>query len=189
MRQDQLWHAIRAACQIAQVNDVIIVGSQSILGSYREDDLPESATMSREVDVWVRSDIAEEDRAHAEMLAAAAGEWSMFDQTHGFHIDGVDGTTTILPRGWEDRLVAVENDQTAGTLHGERHTGWCLEPHDLCAAKLCAHRDKDRAFVLGLINLGLVSTAIILERLDSVDAAHAERAQVARRWVQAIRRG
>jgi hypothetical protein len=32
MRRDQLEHAIRAACQIAGLTEVIIVGSQAILG-------------------------------------------------------------------------------------------------------------------------------------------------------------
>jgi hypothetical protein len=40
MRQEQLWHAIRAACQIAQVDEVIIIGSQSILGSIRRGRTP-----------------------------------------------------------------------------------------------------------------------------------------------------
>jgi hypothetical protein len=37
MRRDQLEHAIRAACQIAGLTEVIIVGSQAILGTYTED--------------------------------------------------------------------------------------------------------------------------------------------------------
>jgi hypothetical protein len=34
MRRDQLEHAIRAACQIIQHSEVIVVGSQAILGTY-----------------------------------------------------------------------------------------------------------------------------------------------------------
>lgn len=34
MRRDQLEHAIRAACQIIQQSEVIVVGSQAILGTY-----------------------------------------------------------------------------------------------------------------------------------------------------------
>jgi hypothetical protein len=51
MRRDQLEHAIRtAACQIIERPEVI-VGSQAILGSFREDELPADATMSVEVDI------------------------------------------------------------------------------------------------------------------------------------------
>jgi hypothetical protein len=48
MRRDQLEHAIRAACQIAGLTEVIIVGSQAILGTYTEDELPFYATRSSE---------------------------------------------------------------------------------------------------------------------------------------------
>ncbi len=37
MRRDQLEHAIRTACQIIGRPEVIVVGSQSILGTFRED--------------------------------------------------------------------------------------------------------------------------------------------------------
>jgi hypothetical protein len=40
MRRDQLEHAIRTACQIIGRQEVIVVGSQSILGTFREDQLP-----------------------------------------------------------------------------------------------------------------------------------------------------
>lgn len=51
MRRDQLEHAIRTACQIIGRPEVIVVGSQSILGTFREDDLPADATMSVEIDI------------------------------------------------------------------------------------------------------------------------------------------
>jgi hypothetical protein len=51
MRRDQLEHAIRTACQILGHDAVVVVGSQSILGSFAEDDLPVEATMSTEIDI------------------------------------------------------------------------------------------------------------------------------------------
>jgi hypothetical protein len=51
MRRDQLEHAIRTACQIIGRPEVIVVGSQSILGSFSEDELPADATMSVEIDI------------------------------------------------------------------------------------------------------------------------------------------
>ena len=44
MRRDQLEHAIRTACQIIGQPEVIVVGSQSILGTFPEDQLPADAT-------------------------------------------------------------------------------------------------------------------------------------------------
>ena len=49
MRRDQLEHAIRTACQIIERPEVIVVGSQAILGSFGEDELPADATLSLEV--------------------------------------------------------------------------------------------------------------------------------------------
>jgi hypothetical protein len=51
MRRDQLEHAIRTACQIIGKPEVIVVGSQSILGTFPEDQLPADATMSVEIDI------------------------------------------------------------------------------------------------------------------------------------------
>lgn len=60
MRRDQLEHAIRTACQIIGAPEVIVVGSQSILGSYREERLPAAATMSVEIDILPIADANEE---------------------------------------------------------------------------------------------------------------------------------
>ena len=49
MRYDQLEHAIRAACDISGDTELLIFGSQSILGSYPE--APESLRASIEVDI------------------------------------------------------------------------------------------------------------------------------------------
>jgi predicted NBD/HSP70 family sugar kinase len=53
MRRDQLEHAIRTACQIIGKPEVIVVGSQSILGTFLEDQLPTDATMSVEIENFV----------------------------------------------------------------------------------------------------------------------------------------
>jgi hypothetical protein len=60
MRRDQREHAIRAECQIAGLTEVIIVGSQAILGTYREQQLPFYATRSAEIDVLPIADTAGE---------------------------------------------------------------------------------------------------------------------------------
>lgn len=60
MRRDQLEHAIRAACQIIGRPEVIIVGSQAILGTYPESALPAVVTVSLEVDVLPIAETNEE---------------------------------------------------------------------------------------------------------------------------------
>ena len=76
MRRDQLEHAIRAACQIIQQPAVIVVGSQAILGTYREEELPPEATMSIEVDVLPMGEDNDEIARLADLIEGVAGEWS-----------------------------------------------------------------------------------------------------------------
>jgi hypothetical protein len=102
MRRDQLEHAIRTACQIIGQPAVIVVGSQSILGTYREEDLPAEATMSVEVDILPIADDNAETARLADLIEGVAGEFSPFEQLHGFSIDGVDLETSVLP----DRMVS-----------------------------------------------------------------------------------
>ncbi len=126
MRRDQREHAIRTACQIIAHPAVIVVGSQAILGSYDEQQLPPEATMSLEVDVLPLADNDTETARLADLIEGVAGEWSPFEQQHGFSIDGVDLATAILPAGWRDRLVKVQNANTAAPSGAPQFTGWCL---------------------------------------------------------------
>lgn len=137
MLRSELEHAIRAATDIIRNDAVIIIGSQSILGSWTENELPREATMSKEVDVCPLED--DDAQSLATELDAAIGEMSDFHATHGFYVQGVGRQTAVLPLGWTTRLVPVSNDNTNG------RAGLCLEPHDLCAAKLTAGREKTAA--------------------------------------------
>lgn len=172
MRRDQLEHAIRAACQIIEHPAVILVGSQAILGTYTEDQLPEAATMSIEIDVLPIADTNEETTRLADLIEGVAGEWSPFEQQHGFSIDGVDLSTAILVDGWRDRLVKVQTANTAAPAGEPRFTGWCLDKEDLCVAKLCGFREKDRNFVAGLLDAQLVDSGVITTRLRAVPDTH-----------------
>lgn len=185
MRRDQLEHAIRAACQIIQQPAVIVVGSQAILGTYREEELPPEATMSIEVDVLPMGDDNDEIARLADLIEGVAGEWSPFEQQHGFSIDGVDLTTAILPTGWRDRLVKVQNVNTAAPSGEPQFTGWCLDKEDLCVAKLCAYREKDLNFVGALLRNGLVDRELIGERLSDVSEANISASQRAQDWLRA----
>ncbi len=76
MRRDQLEHAIRTACQIIQRSEVIVVGSQAILGTYDEAELPPHATMSVEVDILPIADSNDETARLADEIEGVAGEFS-----------------------------------------------------------------------------------------------------------------
>lgn len=188
MNRSQLEHAIRAACQILHHPEVIIVGSQAILGTFGEGDLPIEATMSRECDVLPIAETHEETARLADVLEGVAGEWSPFDEEHGFSIDGVDLTTVVLPEGWRSRLVRVQNANTAPPAGEPRFTGWCLEPHDLCASKLMAGREKDWNFVGALLRMQLIDYATLLERVSLTPGSHRSAATRAMSWLRSANR-
>ena len=184
MRRDQLEHAIRTACQIIERSEVIVVGSQSILGTFAEDQLPDDATMSIEVDILpIAEDNAETVRL-ADLIEGVAGEFSPFEELHGYSIDGVDLETSVLPEGWRDRLVKVQNTNTAAPSGDPQFTGWCLNAEDLCVAKVCALREKDRNFVAALLRAGLVDAGAVRERLATVPPQHQAATDRALEWLR-----
>jgi len=187
MRRDQLEHAIRAACQIIERPAVIVVGSQAILGTFTEDRLPPEATMSVEIDILPIADDDAEATRLADLIEGVAGEWSLFEEQHGFSIDGVDHSTAVLPEGWRERLVKVSNANTAAPGGKPRYTGWCLDPEDLCVAKLCAFREKDLNFVAALLDAGLVDPDVISARLVTVPSEHRPAAERGLAWLAARR--
>ncbi len=187
MRRNQLEHAIRTACQIIGAPEVIVVGSQSILGTYREEQPPPAATMSVEIDVLPIAESNEETARLADLIEGVAGEFSPFEQTHGFSIDGVDLSTSALPDGWRTRLVRVQNANTAAPSGEPQFTGWCLDKEDLCVAKLCALREKDQNFVGALLDAGLVDVPVIAARLAMVAERFHPDAERAIGWLAARR--
>jgi len=194
MRRDQLEHAIRTACQIIGKPAVIVVGSQAILGTFREEQLPPAATMSAEIDILPIADDNDETSRLADIIEGVAGEFSPFEELHGFSIDGVDLTTSALPASWRDRLVIVQNANTAAPdgkpqYAGwclDKEDGWCLDKEDLCVAKLCAFREKDQNFVAALFRAKLIDRETILTRLTTVDERHRKAAERAGSWLRSL---
>jgi hypothetical protein len=154
MDRRQLEHVIRAVGDLLGVKEVIVIGSQAILGAY-PDDLPRSVLRSREVDVAP----IDGDEVVALRINGAVGELTLFDKTYGYYAEGVTLDVATLPEGWRDRLIPVSSPATNGV------TGLCLEPHDLCIAKLAARREKDIEFVAALVQSGHVKREVLLERL------------------------
>ena len=183
MRRDQLEHAIRTACQIIEQAEVIVVGSQAILGTFDESELPAAATMSIEVDILPIADSNAETARLADLIEGVAGELSPFEKLHGFSIDGVDLETAVLPDGWHDRLVKVQNANTAAPDGEARFTGWCLDKEDLCVAKLVALREKDRNFVAALLKADLVDADLIASRLRTLPREHVATSEAALTWL------
>lgn len=92
MRRQDLAHLLRAACDIAGDHEVLVLGSQSILGAFDEDDLPPAATASMEADIAFLDD---PDRFKADQVEGAIGELSTFHLNNGFYAEGVHIETAM----------------------------------------------------------------------------------------------
>ena len=170
MTREELEHAIRAACDVANDTEVYVFGSQAILGQHP--DAPEALRQSMEADVAPKN-----KPENTDLLNGPLGELSPFHSTHGFYVHGLPIESAKLPDGWRDRVVRVQNENTDG------RSGLCLEGHDLAASKLAALRDKDRNFVRVLLLEGLIEEATLLERVATLPIADAAK-QRARTWVE-----
>jgi hypothetical protein len=153
MTRQQLEHLIRAAAVIADDDEIVILGSQAILGRYPE--APPALLVSVEADLYPKN-----HPERADLIDGTLGELSPFHDTYGYYAQGVGPTTAILPANWESRLIAIRNENTRWA------TGFCLEPHDLLLAKYAAGRDKDLRFTGEAVRSELVERAVLEERLS-----------------------
>jgi hypothetical protein len=155
MKRKEIEHLIRAAGAITESDEIIVIGSQSILGTYPQ--APDALLQSREADL-----IPIKYPERADLIDGVIGELSPFDETFGYYADGVDKTTAKLPKGWETRLVKIANENTNNIV------GLCLEPHDLMVSKLYAGREKDIDFVFAAIEANIVDIELIRSRIKMV---------------------
>ena len=177
MRRAELAHLLRAAARIADDGDILVVGSQAILGSFGEDELPEVAWLSVEAD-FAFFDEADGQRK-ADEVEGAIGELSQFHETYSYYAQGVDLTTAKLPNGWRDRLVVFDRDDAAPAR------AQCLEKHDLVIAKLVAMREKDLAFVAALLEARLVDMDVLRERVEELTCVLPAVQRRVRNWLEA----
>ncbi len=168
MKRAELEEAIRHATRVTGQRELLVIGSQAILGSFDETQLPVRATLSEEVDIAPISD--DEDYTLATLIDANLGEWSQFHQDHGFYVQGVNITTAVLPNGWEARTVQVAPDGPSGAF------ARCLDPHDLCAAKLVRGEDKDVEFVDALVEAGLIDPSSLVRICEKLPVSDTRRA-------------
>lgn len=148
MKKNELEHILRAAGGISECREIIVLGSQAILGSFPN--APVELLVSLEADVYPLDD---PDKAN--LIDGCIGELSPFHQTFGYYAHGVGPETAMLPDNWRKRLVRLENNDTAGIV------GLCLSPEDLAVAKLLAGREKDFEYVRVMLRNKLASVDAI----------------------------
>lgn len=155
MNRQQLEHVIRASGSVAASPELVIVGSQAILGAFPN--APPQLLASVEVDLYPL-----DDPAKADLIDGSIGELSPFHETFGYYAHGVGPETAVLPSDWRARLVKVAGEGTGGI------TGWCLAPSDIAISKLVAGREKDMAFVRTMLATRMVSRDALLAALDEL---------------------
>ncbi|MBK7355368.1 DUF6036 family nucleotidyltransferase [Propionivibrio sp.] len=155
MRRNELEHLIRAASAITDQYEIMVIGSQSILGALASP--PDSLLESMEADVYPlhRPDLAD-------LIDGSIGEGSPFHERFGYYAQGVGPETALLPEGWQSRVLRIQNRNT------DLKVGLCLEPHDLAASKLAAGREKDWRFVEELIRHRIVAGGTLEQRVETL---------------------
>lgn len=165
MRRAELEHVIRAAAEASGDDELVIVGSQAVLGQFP--DAPKSMLVSREADIYPKN-----RPGRADEIDGSLGDGSYFDSSFGYYAHAVGPETAKAPAGWADRLVPIHSQNTGGA------TGWCLEIHDLVLSKCVAGRERDWEFAREAVVHGLADSdelkrrAAVLptppERIDAI---------------------
>jgi hypothetical protein len=157
MTREQLEHLIRAASVIADDLEIVVIGSQAILGQFPQ--APDLMRVSMEADLFPLNHPERSD-----LIEGSIGELSPFHGTFGYYAEGVGEKTAILPRGWKERLFVIQNENTRGAR------GLCLDVHDLLVAKAIAGREKDNSFLAEAARHRMANLEILLQRLRTVEA-------------------
>lgn len=171
MQRSQLEHVIRAAAEITNQYEFVVIGSQAILGAVEHP--PADCTLSMEVDLYPLN--APE---LADLIDGAIGELSFFHEHFGYYAQGVGPDTAHLPEGWYGRVIRLQSAATNGRV------AYCLDPVDLFVSKACAAREKDSRFNRALLASGIVTLDQALLRASALgDPAEAGRVAA---WIRRI---
>jgi hypothetical protein len=167
MKRDELAHVLRASAAISNETSFVLIGSQAVL--LLLDAPPADLLVSTEIDLYPAL-----HPEKADLIDGAIGAYSTFHDTFGYHADGVGPETASLPKDWMSRAVL--------TYFGDI-TAICPDLHDLVVSKCAAGRDKDANFVRTLLESGLVTLNILLERIAMLDPAKHSIAHITQ-WTQ-----
>lgn len=172
MKKQDIEHLIRAITAATNQSEIIIIGSQSILGSIECP--PERLAASNKLIIY-----SSNNAGFTDFIDRTFGEGSPFHEKFRYYAQGVGPETSTLPNGWQDRLVKLQNKNTDSKI------GYCLAPHDLAIAKLVAWREKDVDYLKVMVDhdiiqkdrliclaketrLTNVSIEVLLMRIDTI---------------------
>ncbi|WP_434516472.1 DUF6036 family nucleotidyltransferase [Dechloromonas sp. ARDL1] len=158
MIYEELLHIIRSAAEISKDNEIIVVGSQAILGDYPN--APDALLFSEEADIYPRNKPEEYDA-----IDVLIGEGSDFHDTFGYYAQGISTDTVVLPTGWEWRVAKVPAGPDGYP------TGFCISAADLFVSKAVAFREKDIDFLGVMVRENMVSLDEIMSLVSSLPSS------------------
>lgn len=154
MKREQVEHVLRAAAAIAQEYSFVVVGSQAILLAFPH--APAELLVSMELDLYPAL-----HPEKADLIDGAIGALSSFDETFGYHADGVGPETAVMPADWGTRSqLFYVGDVTV----------ICPEIHDLAVSKCVAGREKDADFIRALLRHQMIGLDMLHQRIALLDA-------------------
>ena len=157
---------------------LVVVGSQALLVGWPNS--PEEIRRSNEIDAypanWEMWEAARNRSAEpgtplaeaSEEIAALCGDGSTFQDQWGFYIDGVNGETSPLPTGWQERAVFKELQNR----HGGTVTVVAPCPEDIVVSKALRLADKDKAFIELYHKFRPLDAMTMAERIAAVPGIH-----------------
>jgi hypothetical protein len=169
MTRDDIARLLVEARRVIHHRDYVIIGSLSVLGAVARP--PASMTQSIDVDLYPKN-----DPGRASEVASALGQGSEFDETYKYHADAVSPMLPTLPRGWDERLIAVSFDSGV--------TAWFLDPNDAAISKYARLGSRDREWIRAGLQAKILSLPTIEYRLRETVMETDERQQVKQAIVQ-----
>ncbi len=172
MRREQFEHVIAAAADVSGEREIVVIGSQAILGNFPEP--PETMLFSIEVDVYPLNNPDKADEIDGNL-----GDGSPFHGTHGYYAHGVGPETAVAPVG-SGRTASSGSrfPRESGNRLKSSPSAWRFTI--LILAKCVAGRDRDREFARDALAAGLVQAEELLRRSEDLPEPPANRANVRR---------
>jgi hypothetical protein len=139
---------------------LVVFGSASLLASFPELGEMKDSPLLTTYDADIIPYPFEEEVGM--MLDESFGEERKFHQRFGYHADIVrPKVTETFPNDWEQRLVPLADLKSV----------YCLDPHDMAAAKCLIGREKDRCQLSFLIEKNYLNTLVIKQRLSEINVS------------------
>ncbi len=158
LRKADIAHLVRAATGVTGRNTFVIVGTGAVIAQLKT--VPLDLMETREIDIYVPDDV--DGDSISDLIDGSIGEGSPFDEAFGYYAHGVGPLTACLPDDWAARAVRYEVANVPGVVC------LCPEANDIALSKLCAWREKDRAWLAAGLSTGVLSLSIMAARCGSI---------------------